>query len=781
VERLVEAGSSLALPELCGSGLPPTLYRVRDRCGIGVVAVSDSVLSAQQIDVLSRFRFAQYLAAGFIDRELAFREGLDRDIAGPSGQRSADTVHIVVFSSASGLLLASVCLFALPGAEPGLRVRSRDRRLFPVEEHFGWGVFNRLALVPDMQVDRVRELGRLVKNSRRGVGPRAVVELCLAAAHVLRGPLALTVDACIGEFETNGARRGLEFVHTPMVVLAGGLPVFPPGHLLNPALDGRDRYPFAFLTSDGGSVGPRLDAIAAALAKPGRHGLVELAALKRIRCSTPSSLMPVGGIPRLGNTPLPQRATSLPERRRARARGDQLRRFSAFAGLSDIELTALRTFVTSAELEAGRVILRQGEVADQLVLIDSGEAELRLPGRTTGVVLRSGELIGALGVLAGIATKADVVARSPVRVLALPADHSLRMVRELPEAELELHRLALCELGAQERAGAAQDSVTTSRWATNSAEAMAALRAAGAVARDPTLRNPDHLASAFLTTRLRMQTLAKIPGARRLVPRVADWLLPGGFHYETARVRHLDAILRAELREGLDQLVLLGAGYDSRPYRFADELRDVHVYEVDLPLISRSKRRKAARIMERPEDHVTYIEADFCRDDVLDLLSDRGYDVDAATLLILSGVTPYLPEWAVERLFAFAGRHTSPRTSLAFDYVFREMIDGDDTFHGAAQARRRVEALGEPFRFGIPRGGATRFIEPFGLRLASDLAPDVLVRSYLRTAKGTVAGKPYGFAAIAHARLGTPRSSLRPRAASDESDTAHVPAVVEAH
>jgi methyltransferase (TIGR00027 family) len=284
---------------------------------------------------------------------------------------------------------------------------------------------------------------------------------------------------------------------------------------------------------------------------------------------------------------------------------------------------------------------------------------------------------------------------------------------------------------------------------------MAALRAAGAVERDPDIRNPDYMASAFLTTQLRVQALAKLPGVRRFVAPLAERLVPGGYYYETARVKHIDRILRAELREGLDQLVLLGAGYDSRPYRFANELKDVRVYEVDLPSISYIKRRKVARLMGRPPENVSYIDADFIRDDVSALLKDSGYDLDSATLLILSGVTPYLPEAAVARLFAFTGRHRSPRSSIAFDYVFSEMINGDNSFRGATQIRKRLEAMGEPLRFGIPQGSMARYLQPFGLTLVSHLMPDELAFRYLCTADGTVGGRPYGFAAIAHAHVGS--------------------------
>jgi methyltransferase (TIGR00027 family) len=341
-------------------------------------------------------------------------------------------------------------------------------------------------------------------------------------------------------------------------------------------------------------------------------------------------------------------------------------------------------------------------------------------------------------VLAGAPERASVVAQSPMRLLRLPADVHARYLRELPDVEAELQRLA-----ARPR----------SRVAANTAEAMAALRATGAAARDPALRNPDHMARDFLTAQLRVHALAKLPGVRRALPALAERLAPGGLHYETARVKHIDAILRRELGAGLDQLVILGAGYDSRPYRFAAALRGVRVYEIDLPPISAIKRRKVQRVLGAPPRYVTYVEADFRGDDLRSRLQAHGYDLGGATLLILSGVAPYLPEPAVARLFAFAGDHTSPRSSIAFDYVVREMVEGDDAFHGAPQVRRRLAALGEPLRFGIPAGGARGFLAPFGLSLASDLRADELADRYLRRSDGTLGGRPYGFAAIAHARV----------------------------
>jgi methyltransferase (TIGR00027 family) len=744
VERLIEDGSAIALPDLRATSLPDAVYHVKDRGGLGAVAIPETALGEHQLDALARFRFAQYTASGYVDRDVAFRERLDQCPLAP--YTSPDTVHFVVFAAATGELLATMCMVGPPPAASDVRVATRNRRLLPVEEQFGWGPFNRLERIADTPIERMRDYGRLVKNLRHPeAGPRAVIELILAPMRLGIGAWASAFDVVVGQLEPSRVQRNLEFFHIPLVVLRGGLPCFAPGHPLDPGLEGRDRYPFAFAVADLAGTASRLDAIEAALALPDAQALPALFALKRIRSQVRSSLLPASGLPALADTPLAQRSMSTEQRRRARELGAGLARFRAFSGLSDSERTTLRTFATERRVEPGDTIIGRGEVARELVLIEAGEAEVRAGRRRSPVVIGPGACLGAGGVLAGGASPAGVIARTPLRTLRLPADVYGSFLRELPEVELELQRLARAEL----RTSPAGSSVI----ASNTAETQAALRAVGAAERDPVLRNPDWMAAHLVTAAPRLTALAKLPGVRRLLPPLAERLAPGAYHYETARVKHIDAVLQAELRKGLQQLVILGAGYDSRPYRFAEALRDVRAFEVDLAPMSAVKRRKMARLLSSPPEHVTYVGADLLDADLEERLTEHGYDVHAATLLILSGVAPYLGDAAVAELFAFVGRHSSPGSSIVFDYVFREMVEGDDSAHGARQVRKRLEGLGEPLRFGIPAGGARPFVERSGLTLISDLQPDSLARRYLRRADGSTAGRPYGFSALAHARV----------------------------
>src|SRR4051812_44719760 len=99
VERLIEAGSAIALPDLRATSLPDAVYHVKDRGGLGAVAIPETALDEHQLDALARFRFAQYTASGYVDRDVAFRERLDQCPLAP--YTSPDTVHFVVFAAAT--------------------------------------------------------------------------------------------------------------------------------------------------------------------------------------------------------------------------------------------------------------------------------------------------------------------------------------------------------------------------------------------------------------------------------------------------------------------------------------------------------------------------------------------------------------------------------------------------------------------------------------------------------------------------------------------------------
>ena len=99
---------------------------------------------------------------------------------------------------------------------------------------------------------------------------------------------------------------------------------------------------------------------------------------------------------------------------------------------------------------------------------------------------------------------------------------------------------------------------------------------------------------------------------------------PGVNGYLIARERYIDDVLQGFLNEGLQQLVILGAGYDSRAYRF-DLPGRVKTFEVDRPITQADKLEKVQKVFGNPPEHVTYVPVDFNTQTLSDRLLSSGY------------------------------------------------------------------------------------------------------------------------------------------------------------
>ena len=261
------------------------------------------------------------------------------------------------------------------------------------------------------------------------------------------------------------------------------------------------------------------------------------------------------------------------------------------------------------------------------------------------------------------------------------------------------------------------------------------------------------MAAGFLGG-LNVTTLAKHRATRGLLLRGASRRIPGAYTYEIMRAKFIDEIVLAAVAAGLDELILLGAGLDSRPYRLAEQLRGIRVIEVDHPASQASKRARLRRLLGREPEHVSFVEIDFTRDDLAGALAAAGHKRSARTLFIWSGVSPYLPEEAVAEVLSWVGAHGSPRTSIVFDACWAEAIDGSREYYGAAELRKAVAETGEPLRWGIPEGRVEETLSRFGLQAERTLSGEEGRTAYLKRSDGTLHDPPFGFGVLLHAHAG---------------------------
>ncbi len=188
-----------------------------------------------------------------------------------------------------------------------------------------------------------------------------------------------------------------------------------------------------------------------------------------------------------------------------------------------------------------------------------------------------------------------------------------------------------------------------------------------------------------------------------------------------ARTRYIDDALIEALRDGLDQVVILGAGFDSRAYRIAGVER-TRVFEVDHPDTQARKRACLGRILGEIPAHVHFVPIDFNRQTLGDAMSAAGFQESRRTFFILEGVTEYLTARAVDRMFRYIASAAKRESKVAFTYIHRGVLDGTHQFPGA-RALIACNRLGrEPYSFGLDPSELSAYLIDRGFQLIEDVA-----------------------------------------------------------
>lgn len=165
------------------------------------------------------------------------------------------------------------------------------------------------------------------------------------------------------------------------------------------------------------------------------------------------------------------------------------------------------------------------------------------------------------------------------------------------------------------------------------------------------------------------------------------------------RTAFLDREVERALDEGVDQVVILGAGYDTRAARLARE--GVRFFEVDQPSTQEDKRARLGALEGYPMDAATFVRCDFEREDFVAVLRDAGYDPIRPAVFLWEGVVYYLTEDAVRATLQRLAESGHPDSRLFFDYVSKRFVLGDVKDSEDLEARDRIASMGEPLRFGV--------------------------------------------------------------------------------
>lgn len=256
----------------------------------------------------------------------------------------------------------------------------------------------------------------------------------------------------------------------------------------------------------------------------------------------------------------------------------------------------------------------------------------------------------------------------------------------------------------------------------------------------------DPFAASMLSPQLMLPAkLAAIPPLGAALTRLVDYGWPRTRSSAVARTRHIDDLVNEAVARGARQLLILGAGFDTRAQRL-EAVRGLAIFEVDHPATQALKLSRLAATATSP---VRFVAVDFEKDDLEGALLGAGFDSAVPTIVIWEGVVSYLTSASVEKNFSMLERLLAPRSRLIFTYVHRGAIDGTAQFAEARRWKAVVRASGEPFLFGFEPSELGEYLRVRGFELASDASTSEVARIYNERYRRSEAGSELYRVAVA--------------------------------
>jgi methyltransferase (TIGR00027 family) len=240
----------------------------------------------------------------------------------------------------------------------------------------------------------------------------------------------------------------------------------------------------------------------------------------------------------------------------------------------------------------------------------------------------------------------------------------------------------------------------------------------------------DELAARFLPPGVQWIVRAcRWRPVRDLLARATERSAPGMWASMLCRKRYADDAVTDALAAGIGQVVILGAGLDTRAYRLVGPAGAV-AFELDQRANTDDKLRRLRVIYGRAPDRVRVIPVDFEVDDLAAVLSAAGFDSERPAMFVWEAVTQYLTEEAVRATFMFLAE-VRAGSRLIFTYVRSDYLDGTNLY-GAGRLRDRMTGRYAVWKFGIAPRDVAALLREYGWAEREQVGPAEYAARYLQ-------------------------------------------------
>lgn len=282
---------------------------------------------------------------------------------------------------------------------------------------------------------------------------------------------------------------------------------------------------------------------------------------------------------------------------------------------------------------------------------------------------------------------------------------------------------------------------------SRTAEFTCMTRAASFYEKRPQYKNNDYIAPKLLPKFI--VPIIKIGALRKFF---TNRFPSGMYEYVIARTKFIDSVFQKAISNEFDQILIFGAGFDSRGIRFGDLNKKTIIFELDAPVTQKAKINQLKKRGIRINPNITFISIDFNKESLEDKLIESGFTKNKRSLFILEGLTMYLNPEAIENTFSVINQFAGNDSELIFDYVYSSVLREENLYYGESEVLKHVNDANEPWSFGIEKGEIESFLKDRNLKLIQNLNSEDLENKFFTDEHGNKVAKVNGTHCITYAK-----------------------------
>jgi methyltransferase (TIGR00027 family) len=281
---------------------------------------------------------------------------------------------------------------------------------------------------------------------------------------------------------------------------------------------------------------------------------------------------------------------------------------------------------------------------------------------------------------------------------------------------------------------------------SRTAEMKCLERAISYYEKDGPLKSNDYIAPMILPSFFRgLGKLGLLGTAYRL------FRLSGIYEYVVVRTKYIDNAFKDNLNK-VEQVLVFGAGFDSRAVRFQNDTKHAKFFELDSPVTQGAKVQRFKEKKIEVPSNVVFIPIDFDKDPLPQKLDEYGFKKDKVCLFLLEGVTMYLDPASVDATFKLISEYSAAGSIVIFDYIYASVVRQENLYEGEKKVYDAVLKAGEKWTFGIEKGEVNAFLSKYSLTPVNEATASDLEKMYLTGRNGKLAGRVTGTHALVTAK-----------------------------